>query len=786
MTLRRRRQIAWSLLIAFAAFGAVWLWRLDYAQKISTDVLDLIPANERDPELTMVRGLASETEARTMLFVLTVAGGTPAPLEAAQRFATELGHSPEFKQAIALADPSWRDAVGSELFELRFTLLFPIWLREARTGRPGDPPSGATEKIGGNVGTRLKTLLASPAGIAFQDLVPADPLLLLPDAIERLQGGLALVQNSGNGALHPGLVWAQIAASPLHEAGQGPVFAAIERAGVRVRADFPGLTVASTGVNRFAAASRARIEREVTWLNTLSLLAVLGVAVIFIPGVHRVLHLAPVIALSVLGAWVVTTMVFPRIHIVVFVLGALLTGVAIDYGFYLYMQPLAYPDEPYWLKVRRLAKPLLASCLTTVTGFALLLWSELPMIRQLGVFVGAGLLCALGAAVLYFSTVRNGFLAARTFRRGNVLAPSMRRGLRLTLACGWAIALLGLTKLKWHDDIRELEVPATALQAEDARIRTLFGQLSGDRATTVYLTHGSTIDEARSAVKRLEAWLRSGGASHGNLAPVIPTRQEYLDAVQFAESTPTFARDIISTLEQAGFEASEFGAFTEAYAKFAQGVRREGTAKTDDLDAAIVRLQNRLSGPLSLLLHTGPQLNWFVTLAKNAPVEPPPADTQTVTSNQLQSLNRLFSNYRTSALHLSLAGLGLVGLGVFLTYGLRDGIRIFAIPCGACLGIFGLFGWLGYSLNLFHLLGAFLGVCLTHNYSIFSATSAYRDEPPPVSVRLSALTTAASFGVLALSGIPVVRALGVTVTAMVIAALVVIELEHLSPLAKNA
>jgi predicted exporter len=122
---------------------------------------------------------------------------------------------------------------------------------------------------------------------------------------------------------------------------------------------------------------------------------------------------------------------------------------------------------------------------------------------------------------------------------------------------------------------------------------------------------------------------------------------------------------------------------------------------------------------------------------------------------------------------------------VFLTYGLRDGVRIFAIPCGACLGIFGVLGWLGHPLNLFHLLGAFLGVCLTHNYSIFSATSAYRREPPPVSVRLSALTTASSFGVLALSGIPVVRALGITVAAMVVAALVVIELEHLAPLARK-
>ena len=41
------------------------------------------------------------------------------------------------------------------------------------------------------------------------------------------------------------------------------------------------------------------------------------------------------------------TLVFDRLHILVFVVGSLLTGVAIDYGFYLYLQPPRRPGEPY-------------------------------------------------------------------------------------------------------------------------------------------------------------------------------------------------------------------------------------------------------------------------------------------------------------------------------------------------------------------------------------------------------------------------------------------------------
>lgn len=771
MTFSQRRILGGSVLLACVAIGAAWLLRLDYSKKISTDVLDLIPAGERDPELAVVRELASEAEARTVLIELTLGGGAPAPAPAAQRFAGELRATGAFVQAIALADPGWRDALGRELFEQRFALLFPTWLRDRRTAAGPAAP----EDLARAAALRLKGFLATPEAVAFQDLVPADPLLLLPDAVNRLKRGLGLLQAAEGAAPASGLVWAQLAASPLSEAGQAPAFAAIEHALVAARADAPTLRASFTGVNRFAAASRARIEHEVAWLNSLSLAAVLLVAGVFIRAVHRALHLVPVIALATLGAWVATTLVFERVHVIVFVLGALLTGVAIDYGFYLFMQPPATAGEDYPAKVRRLARPLLASCFTTVTGFALLLFSELPMIRQLGVFVGAGLLCALGAALVYFATVRNTFLPARTFDGVSGLSPQTRRRVRGVLIGCWVVALLGLARLTWRDDIRDLEVPARELQTEDARIRSAFGQRT-DRA--VYLSHGATLEAARTAVEQLERWLGTGGAEFANLAAVVPTRMEFEQARQFAQEHPDFPAKLGAALEHEGFSEEEFGAFREGFARFAR-------SSSADLTASVQRLQRQLVGPLSLLLHVTPGKVWFVTLARGAVAGLPPPDAHTVTASQLQSLNRLFAAYRLSAVRLSLAGLALVGLGVLATYGWRDGLRIFAIPCGACLGIFGLFGWVGHPLNLFHLLGAFLGVCLTHNYSIFSATSAFRCEPTPVSVRLSALTTGASFGVLALSGIPVVRALGLTVMTMVLAALLVIELEHLRPLAKE-
>lgn len=776
MTFGARQRLGWLVLLTAALLGGAWLATLNFSEKLSTNVLDLVPSGDQAPELRLVRSLAGDAEARTMLIVLERAGGGPVSVDVTQRFAERLRSFPVFDQAVSMDDAGQRDALGAEVFTQRFALLFPRWLarqEEAYRATGGEPDAFAAwlaQKTAGE----LEAFLATPEALAFGEVIPADPLLLLPLAVKQFQGGLALVQPPG-GAVEAGRIWARLAASPLSEEGQQPAFVALAQVLDEIKTDVPDLTVAYTGVNRFAASSRARIEREVKGLNLISVIAVLAVALTFVRRVHRGLHLLPVVLLSVLGAWVGTTLIFERLHILVLVVGSMLTGVAIDYGFYLFMQPPSRPDEEYPEKVRRLAKPLLASCLTTVAGFALLLFSELPFIRQLGVYVGIGLVCALGAALVYFATVRVPFLETRDVLGGRALPELVRRWLRRGLLALWFATLPGLFFMTWKDDIRDLDIPSPELHENDARLRAQFG---GEAAQSVYLSFGDTLAEAREAVARFEAWLAGTGTERTvvSLGTLVPTEEERQRAADFVRREPGFPASLRAAWETAGFEAAEFAPFFAAYPK------NEAQFSRERIDQALAAVEARLAGPLGLLLHRGQPFSWFVTLVSPVLTVEPPAELQTVGTGQLQSLNTVFSRYRESALKLSLVGLAIVGLGVFLTYGVRDGIRIFAIPCGACLGVFGAFGWLGLPLNLFHLLGAFLGVCLTHNYSIFSATSAYRGEATPVSVRVSALTTAASFLVLSTSGIPVVSALGTTVAAMVIVALAAIEFEHLATL----
>ncbi len=331
-------------------------------------------------------------------------------------------------------------------------------------------------------------------------------------------------------------------------------------------------------------------------MNLLSVAAVLAVVAVSVRRVMKALHVVPVMLCSLLGAWVATTFVFPRVHVLVFVVGSLLGGVAVDYGLYLYLQPPLHAGETYADRVRRLLKPLLASALTTVIGFSLLLASDLPLIRHLGVFVSAGIVCALAAALLWFAQVETPYLETRAFIRPRPRRALTPRGRALRAAIGVEAAggiLVGPWRLRWADDIRELEIPAPALQAEAGEVRAQFG----DRADhSLYLVRGDTPEAARAALDRFLAWNARTfpGTDAASLGLVLPSPKAWRELPDRLRSLKDFGADLREALARHGFDAEEFAPFLEAWSGL---LARAGFPPFGDLARG---LATHLRGPLAL------------------------------------------------------------------------------------------------------------------------------------------------------------------------------------------
>jgi predicted exporter len=756
-----------------AALGILWL--RDAPRHVSTDVMDLVPSPGSSPELALIRNLAGDRQSRVVMVALypkdAAQPGDGARLARARdAVIASLRGSGAFEDAVELTGGSYREALGRLVFDRRFDLLGPAWLAE----RWGEHEREAPEAPWGpwlaeRTAARLEAFLYRPEALGFQDLLHADPLLLVPGAADRLQGFSGAADGPSPGVL----IWALLRSSALETKGQVAASSALARAQLGLSAADPGMALRWSGVVRLAAESRRRIEGEFSRLNLLSLAAVLAVVLACVRRPVRALLLVPVVAFSVLGAWTAVIAAFDRVHVVVFVVGSLLCGVAIDYGLYIFLQAPARPGEPYAEKVGRLMKPLLASSLTVVLGFSMLLGSDLPLVRQVGVFVGAGLLTALGSAILWFAQVDDPFLETRRFARARPGSPAVRGAARAALLAAAAVALAGPWRLTWRDDVRDLQVPSPDLESNDGELRSRFG----DRADRmVYLTQGATPSEARESLDRFLAWHSRAFPGTGVLSfgALLPSPGEWAALPARLAGLEGFGADLAAALARHGFDPSAFASFGDEWARWRGGRGSAG------YDAFVGSLAASLKGPVALTLASHGGASWFVTLADHPAGAEPPADTRTFSSRELENLNGLFGRYRMSALRLSTLGLGIIGLSVFAIYGWRCGFGIFAVPCGSCLFAFGLFGLLGHPLNLFHLLGAFLGVCLAHNYAIFTWESAARGETPPPSIRISASCAAASFGVLALSGIPVVAALGSMVAVIILTALAAVELGPLA------
>ena len=748
-------RFALPALLLFVVLCGAWLLSLDPREHFTTDVTELLPADERDPEARLALSLVRERQGRVVLVALDAPPNTaPATLAAAARaHADTLAASPAFVAAFPLAEQSWQHALGALLHARRHDLLFPTWLANKRQAYADEKPADPFPIwLAAQATADLDAHLASPSASATTELVTSDPLLLLVSLSDQ---AAPLAPTPAANATRA-LVWAETRDGPLSEAGQQPVFDALEAAANAARAHVPDLADRSTGVARFAAAAKTSTRTEITRLNTIAIGCVFVLTFIFLRRVHTLFHLLPVVLCATLGAVTVTTLLFPRVHVLVFVLGSLLSGVAVDYAFQLILA--RRDNESYVQRLRRLARPLLGGAGTTFAGFLALTLSELPLVRQLGVYVASGIVLGLLATLAYFSLFPGLSPAPRHLPLRASLPARARLPLLVVLAL---LAVAGLTQLRWHDDLRTLEFPSPELRAEDAALRAAFGQ---DDSGSTLITRGATYAEARGRWQRL-----ADVAPVTGIASLVPTSDIYAAATraetraQLAAFLPAFR----AATEAAGYEPDAFERFHTDFAAYLAAPPTEYETLLRDTLA-------QLPGPLALLTHADTDGVSFLSTAP-ADFTVPAIAEGTVSLSGIEGLNTLFSRYRAAAARLSLLGIAALVVISCLVHGPRAGLRTAALPLLATALAFAILALRGDTFSLFHLLGALLGVCLADDYAHF----AHADDPahpqPRTAIRLSGLTTAASFAVLMTSAIPAVSALGATVTLIVVLALVFVE-----------
>ena len=749
---RRTALLAWFAIVAASA------WWIARHVAFTADLTAFLPASSGRLERLLVEQLRSGVASRTML--IAIEGGAPPELArfsralaralaADRRFEYVINGAAEFTQAARELGLKHRYLLSPTVSAERFS--------EQSLAR------ALRENL-----NRLATL----EGAAFKGTLARDPTGELRSLAEAAgQGAPASRQGvwfSEDGAR--ALLLAQTAASGIDALRQQEAADAVVSAFRRTGAG-PEYRVLVSGPGVFAARTRAAIEHDTRWLTGVAGALVLLILVLVYRSPGPVaLSALPVLTGLLVGVAAVGAL-FGTVHGITLAFGVTLIGEAVDYPSYVFTQ--RKPGESVLEVLARVWPTLRLAVLTTVFGSLALLLSSLQGLSQLGVLSMVGVLAAglVTRWVLPALAPGRGAPPPRTLPFSLVRAGlAMRRGAWIAwvlLAAALAFILARHDRI-WDDDLGRLSpLPESA--------RDLHQRLSTDlRAPDVGYLLIATAESREAALEKserlalaLQSWVGEGALEGFDLAArYLPSAKTQGNRRAALPEAQVLHRRVESALRGLPYRADAFAPFE----RDVEAARVSPLLTIEDLRGSGLDLKVQ-----SLLASRDGEWNALVPLRGlrdparvRSLAERLPEDARASFFDLKGESDRLIGGYRSQA--LALAGLGALAIAVLLCFGLRGVLKALRVMLPvyaaiamtvACLAL------LGIGLSLFHLVSLLLVLGIGLNYSLFfSRAEPGTDSEQSTSLALSVcfLTTFAAFGCLATSRIPVLSAIGLTVT----------------------
>ena len=756
-----------SLVLGVAATALMALF-LAQNLEVTTEMTDLLPSVDDRRLASIASGLAQSDLSRTM--ILTVGGATPAAVhDAARELAAELAKDAEVAAIEAGPSAAIADAFADTYQPHGLQLLSD----QPEIELAAELTPGGLQRAAKN----LKLQLNSPMALLVKQTAPADPLLGfvgLLGTLERAQPA-GLVGDDGQFRSQDrqrAVLFLRTRHSAMDAATQAPLLHNIEATFQTIQQRHSGrLDLQQSGINRFAVASRRSIESDIARISTVSTLALVALFWALFRS-SWLLFLAQLpISFAILCATAATQLVFGKIHGLTLAFGSTLIGVCIDYPIhYLTHQALLpHPTGPK-ANLRQLWTGLWLGAATTVAGFACLGWSSFQGIRQVAVFASVGVTAALLATRWWLPLlvpsvpkhVPMQHKAAQWLDRIMRRLAQRRWLLLAMLAAAAAIGLAGLPSLQWNDDLSALNALEPQLKAEDDAVRAQVSALEPGKLVVVTAPDLETALQRNDKLALQLAKAQDQGAIAGfrSLHTFVWSADLQRRNREQLRKNPQFLFDFAQAFGDEGFRIEPFGPFMAACVLPSPSALTPVALQNTPLQALLRPFVTRLGQEPAILTFLSDVRDAAALTAALAPVE------GATFFDQKAFVNRAYAEYRATTWTLVLVGIFAVLLLVLLQYRSFTRTTIACMPAviagGATLGLLSL---CGVSLNLLHLVGFVIVLCIGVDYGVYLAETADRPESEPatvLSVVTSSLSAVLGFGLLALSTNPVMRAIGLS------------------------
>jgi len=643
--------------------------------------------------------------------------------------------------------------------------------------------------------------LASPAGLLFKALLPHDPTGEMLQLLDQMNTGSRPKLMDGAWASRDGntaLLLLQTHAPGSDTDAQKQAMQAIEGAFTKASAKSQqSVTNAArllmTGPGVFSVVSRDTIKSQVRLIFIIStlLIAILLLAV-YRSFTALLLGFLPV-ATGILAGIASVSLGFGVVHGITLGFGTALIGEAVDYSIYLFMQSDHAPDDENeqnrktWIV--RVWPTVRLGMLTSVFGFAALLLSGFPGLAQLGLYSIAGLFAA--AAMTRYVLPH---LLPAGFRIRDVTNTGIKlsRYAALATRLRWPVmALLVASSVVvyqhhdhlWNEDLAALSPVSATDQALDTRLRAGMGApdvryvvvVSGDSQEAVLIATEKVSSELQTLVEK-GALTAFDSASH-----YLPSQTTQRARQASLPATAELKTRLETAIKDLSVRPQVFAPFLTD----AEAARNQRLLQRSDLENTSMAMAVD-----AMLLQQGPR--WSALVPLTAPESGNIDVTQMRAAlNQAQvpnalfvdmktETNRLYSTYMHEAIRLLQAGL--LAIVILLLFVLRSPMRVMAVIAPLAAAVLTITAGLtlfGQQLIILHLIGMLLIVAIGSNYALFFNWPQNGDEDSQkisphtyASLLFANVATVLGFGLLALSSVPVLQAMGVTVAPGVILALI--------------
>ncbi len=635
--------------------------------------------------------------------------------------------------------------------------------------------AGLHDALGGSL-----DLLTSSAGMVAKDLLPHDPTGEVTALVSQLDSGAQPSMRDGVWSSRDGnraVLLVQTAAAGSDTDAQARAITAIRYA----FGDAAPYRLLMTGPGVFAVETRDTIMRDVRWLSTASIVLI----VVLLLAVYRsvptlLLGLAPVLT-GVAAGIAAVSLAFGTVHGLTLGFGTTLIGEAVDYSIYLFVQSSGVQRREtlkewvagFWPTIR-------LGVLTSICGFASMLFSGFPGLVQLGLYSIVGL--ATAGIVTRFvlpHLLPSDFAIRDVSRLGNVLARFAARGSRLrvplaVLLIAAIVVLLVQRHGLWSQELSALSPVSQASQNLDERLRADVGA-PDVRYLVVVSAAGeqAVLERAETLAQRLQPLVDqhviAGFESPARYLPSDAAQRARLaslpDAPILRERLTEALRDQPIQLKPDTFEP--FIADAEA-ARAQPLIKRadlRGTSMALAVDSLLTERDGRWTAMLPLRASEGTDVQAQTIRAALAQTHVPDA----LFVDMKAEADRLYQNYVREDIRLSLGGFA--AIVVLLIVALRSPIRAartLAPLVAAVLVVIAGLAVAGKTLTILHLIGMLLIVAVGSNYALFFNYREHSDQTAVapqtlVSLVIANLATVAGFGLLALSSVPMLHTFGLTI-----------------------